>query len=58
MCIAGKSVWFGTADRSYGGGLNSLTLGFTGSYQEFIGATILLVLGDETGISLAVSYTF
>lgn len=48
----------GTADRSYGGGLNSLTLGFTGSYQEFIGATILLVLGDETGISLAVSYTF
>ena len=48
----------GTADRSYGAGLNSLTLGCAGSYQEFIGATILLVLGDETGISLAVSYTF
>ena len=48
----------GTADRSYGGVLNSLTIGVTGSYQEFIGATILLAVGDETGISLAVSYTF
>jgi len=48
----------GTADRSFGGSLNSLTLGVTGSYQEFIGATLLLVVGDETGISLAVTYGF
>ena len=47
-----------TADRSFGGGLNSLTLGVTGNYQNFIGATLLLAVGDESGISLAVSYTF
>jgi hypothetical protein len=48
----------GTVDRSFGGSLNSMTLGVSGSYQEFIGAAILLAVGDETGISLAVSYKF
>jgi len=48
----------GAVDRSFGGSLNSMTLGVTGSYQESVGATILLAVGDETGISLAVSYGF
>ena len=37
-----------TVDRSFGGGVNSATLG----------ATILLAVGDEMGIPLAMSYTF
>jgi len=48
----------GTVDRSCGGSLNNATHGVTGSYHEFIGATILLAVGDETGISLVASYTF
>lgn len=48
----------GTVDRSFGGSLSSVTLGITGSYQEFIGATLQLSVGDETGISLGVTYGF
>lgn len=47
-----------TVDRSFGGSLSSVTLGVTGSYQEFIDATLQLAVGDETGISLAVTYGF
>lgn len=47
-----------TVDRSFGGSLSSVTLGVTGRYREYIGATLGLAVGDETGISLAVSYQF
>ena len=48
----------GSVDRSFGGSLSSVTLGVMGRYQEFIDATILLAVGDEMGITLAVSYKF
>lgn len=48
----------GSVDRSFGGSLSSVTLGVSGSYQEFIGAALQLAVGDETGISLAVTYGF
>lgn len=48
----------GTVDRSFGGSLSAVTLGVTGNYQEFISATLQLAVGDETGISLGVTYGF
>lgn len=45
-------------DRSLGGSLSSVTLGVTGTYAAFIGASLELAVGDETGISLAVTYGF
>lgn len=48
----------GTFDRSLGGSLSSVTLGVTGSYQDYIGVTLQVAVGGETGISLAVNYGF
>jgi len=48
----------GTFDRSLGGSATSVTLGVTGSYQEFVDATLLVALGDEMGLTLAVTYGF
>jgi opacity protein-like surface antigen len=48
----------GTFDRSLGGSLSSVTLGVTGRFQEYIGATLQVAVGDETGMTLAVTYEF
>ena len=48
----------GTFDRSLGGSLSSVTLGVTGGYLDYLVATLVLAVGDETGITLAVTYGF